>query len=128
MDGPRLRWLFQAAKKPNYGRIYRTKWTPFCTVCNCKSHISTGHNMVQRISKWLLRRLFANSKVRAFFKQELSKTEPLLSNQQLNVAPPGHYDCPLPDISVLDRTLHDLYTAPNGADGISLNPDGQLRL
>ncbi len=84
--------------------------------------------MVKRISKWLLRRLFANSKVRAFFKQELSKTEPLLSNQQLKVAPPGHYDCPLPDISFLDSSLHDLYTAPNGADGISLNPDGQLRL
>ncbi len=84
--------------------------------------------MVKRVSKWLLRQLFANVKIRAFFKQELSKTDPLLSNQQLKFAAPGHYYSPLPDLSVLDSSSHDLYPPPNETDGISLNSDEQLRL
>ena len=84
--------------------------------------------VIKTISKWLLRRLFANPKIRELFKQELAKTHPLLSSKQLKFAPPGHYYSPLPEVYILDQRSHDLYAPSNGTDGISLNSAGQLRL
>ncbi|WP_218081151.1 class I SAM-dependent methyltransferase [Anthocerotibacter panamensis] len=76
----------------------------------------------------LLRKLWQNANVRAYFEEQIYATDPLLKSPHLRFAPPGHFYSPLADLDEIQAKSDQLYSLPERSAGIDFNTEAQHQL